>query len=127
MDSFRGDTHPDMQRFLGFAYCDPGFDMPKNIETPNSVESQAGKPASNPAVSPASCLYRRKKIAIDAPQTGFSVIEKHPVHATHPVIVQILDQWDAEPDPGSVYRRRERWKNVMDFPGIKLSVRLQPP
>src|SRR5271165_4358486 len=107
VDPLCWDTHPDVQRFLGFANGDPTLDILKDIESPNPPESQPRERAGNPTVSPTLCFDCRKKIAIDAPYARFTVIQEHPIYTTQTVIVQILDQRDSEPDRGSVYRRGE--------------------
>jgi hypothetical protein len=107
VDPVRWDTHPDVQRFLGFANGDPTFDILKDIESPNPTESQSHDRAGNPTVSPANCSYRWEKIAADAPYTGFTVIEERPIYTTHAIIVQVLNKWDAEAHPDGVHGRRE--------------------
>src|SRR5271165_6959913 len=94
MNPLRWNAHPNMKRFLGLANGNPSFDLPKNLEAPNARESQSREAAGNPAVSPTFCLNRRKKVAIDTPHTGLTVIQKHPIDTTQAVIVQVLDQRD---------------------------------
>ena len=97
-----GHAHLDVQGADGFAGSHPAGDFFKNPNRTQVTQHQSHPAAGQAALAPATGLECRQEVPAHAPPAGVAVGQKKAVAAGEPVVVEELDERDADLEGGLV-------------------------
>ena len=115
------DAHSHVLLFLEVANRDPSGHLAECADGADVAEDESHKTTDETTVSPAGGLESGPEVAIQTTFARLAVIQKKTVSATHPIIVEVVNDGHLEMEGSLIDGRGECRKDIMDLPNIKIA------
>jgi hypothetical protein len=99
---------------------DPNRNVPKGSKCTYAPQDESHHTADEPAVAPAGSGEGRPKISPEAPFARSAMIQQETVGASHPIIMQVLNNRDAKIESRLVDGWGQSRQGVLNDPQIKI-------
>ena len=114
-----GNTHLHMLLFLEVANRDPSGNLVECADGADVAEDESHQTTNKVAILPAGGLEGGPEVAAQTTLTRLTVVQEKAVSATHPIVVEVVDDRHLEIEGGLINRGRETGKDIVDLPKIK--------
>jgi len=104
---------------LKFANRDPGGHLVKCADGADAAKDEPHKTTNQSAVLPAGCLEGRPEVATQTTFARLAVVQKKAVRASHPIVVEVVNDGHLEIEGGLIDRGGKSGKHVVNLPKIK--------
>ena len=119
VNTVRRDAHRHMLLFLEVANRDPSGHLVECADGAYVAEDESHKATDETTVLPAGGLEGGPEVAAQTTLTRLTVVQEKAVSATHPIVVEVVDDRHLEIEGGLINRGRETGKDIVDLPKIK--------
>ena len=102
-----GNTHLHMLLFLEVANRDPSGNLVECADGADVAEDESHKTTDETTVSPAGGLESGPEVAAQTTFARLAVIQEETVSATHPIVVEVVNNGHIQIEGGLVYGGRE--------------------
>ena len=107
MNMVGGNTHLHMLLFLEVANRDPSGNLVECADGADVAEDESHKTTDETTVSPAGGLESGPEVATQTPLARLAVVQKKTVGATHPIVVEIVNDGHLKIEGGLINRGRK--------------------
>jgi len=114
-------AHLHMLVFLKVAYRDPGGHLVECADGADAAKDESHETTDQAAILPAGGLKSGPEVATQTTLTRLTVVQEKAVRATHPIVVEVVDDRHLEIEGGLINRGRETGKDIVDLPKIKFT------
>jgi len=114
-------AHRHMLLFLEVANRDPSGDLVECADGADVAEDESHKTTNETTVSPAGGLESGPEVATQATFARLAVIQEETVSATHPIVVEVVNNGHIQIEGGLVDRGRKAGNDIVDLPKIKVT------
>lgn len=116
-----GNTHRHMLLFLEVANRDPSGNLVECADGADVAEDESHKTTDETTVSPAGGLESGPEVATQTTFARLAVIQEETVSATHPIVVEVVNNGHIQIEGGLVDRGRKAGNDIVDLPKIKVT------
>ena len=110
-----------MLLFLKVAYRDPGGHLVECADGADAAKDEPHETADQVAILPAGGLKSGPEVATQTTLTRLTVVQEKAVRATHPIVMEVVDDRHLEIEGGLINGRRETGKDIVDLPKVKFT------
>ena len=114
-----GNTHLHMLLFLEVANRDPSGNLVECADGAHAAKDEPHETTDEMTVSPAGGLEGRPEVATQTTLARLSVIQEETVSATHPIVVEVVNNGHIQIEGGLVDRGGKSGQDVVNLPKIK--------
>ena len=114
-------AHRHMLVFLKAAYRDPGAHLVECADGADAAKDESHETADQVAILPAGGLKSGPEVATQTTLTRLTVVQEKAVRATHPIVVEVVNDRHLEIEGGLINGGRETGKDIVDLPKIKFT------
>ena len=113
--------HLYMLVFLEVAYRDPGGHLVECADGADAAKDESHETADQVAILPAGGLKGGPEATTQTTLTRLTMVQEKAVRATHPIVMEVVDDRHLEIESGLINGGRETGKDIVDLPKIKFT------
>ena len=114
-------AHRHMLLFLEVANRDPSGHLAECANGADTPKDESHKTTDETTVSPAGGLESGPEVATQTTFARLSVVQEKAVRATHPIVVEVVDDGHFEIEGGLINGGRKSGQDVVNLPKIKVT------
>ena len=114
-------AHLHMLLFLEVANRDPSGHLAECADGADAANDESHKTTDQAAVPPAGCLEGGPEVATQTTFARLAVIQEKTVSATHPIVVEVVNDGQIEIEGGLIDGGGESGKDVVNLPKVKVT------